>query len=199
MMSKHGEEKSAFNQLRHSKPVGITLVFAALFLTGRWLVEVPTIHPDRLKALQTKTNATALLQALEGFYFEYKAQPKVASKGADLVTEGQDGIELLTVLLGKGEVTNAMENKKQIRFLTVEETKRKDKGGLFYSRSGTDALPEGLYDAWGHPFHIRFASEPSWEIPDPFKPGQIVRDKSIIVYSYGKNGKPGDEDDIKSW
>ena len=198
-MSKRGEERSAFDQLRHSKAVGITLVFAALLLAARWLLQVPTIHPDRLKALQTKTNATALLVAVKGFYSTYKAQPKVASKGAELLTEGSDGIELLTILLGKEEVTSAMENRKQIRFLIVEETKRKDKGGLFYSKRGEDAIPEGLYDAWGHPFHVRFASGEAQEIPDPFKPGEIIRDKIAIVYSYGKNGKPGDDDDIKTW
>lgn len=198
MTSKPGEQRSQLDQLLHSKPVGATLVFAAVVVALLVIgAQLPT-HP-REKELKTRTNATALLQAIEGFYSQYKTQPKIASKGADLITEGSDGLELLTVLLGKEEVTNSMENRKQIRFLTVEETKRKEKGGLFYSKSGTDALPEGLYDAWGHPFHVRFASGESQEIPDPFKPGEIIHDKIAIVYSYGKNGKAGDADDIKSW
>jgi hypothetical protein len=144
--------------------------------------------------------ATGLLQAIEGYHHEYGSLPKVASKGGELVTEDPDGVELLTVLLGKEETDKGpMENKKQMRFLSVDETKTKNKGGLLYSNGGAGVTPGGVYDVWGNAFRIRFATGDSREIPDPFRQGEVIRGKVAIVFSYGKNGEPSDRDDVKTW
>ena len=173
--------------------ISIIVVLAAMTFAGI------NVALNRQKKVQTQTNATGLLQAIEGYYREYNRLPDFGAQGEDSRTEGQSGQELLTILLGKEEVTNTMQNKKQIRFLNTEETKTKNKGGLLYSNGGAGASPEGLYDAWGNPFRVRFATAEPWEIPDPFKPGEVVRGKVAIVFSYGKNGKAGDRDDIRTW
>lgn len=173
--------------------ISIIVVLAAMTFAGI------NIALQKQKKLQTQTNATALVTALEGYYSQYNRIPDFGISGDEARTEGQAGQELLTILLGKEEVTNSMQNKKQIRFLTVEETKQKAKGGLFYSKGGTGATPEGLYDAWGNAFYIKIDTEYKGEINDPLKQGNIIRDKTFIVYSYGNDGKPGTTDDVKSW
>jgi hypothetical protein len=80
-----------------------------------------------------------------------------------------------------------------------EERKNKNMGGLLYRTGSGGLIPTGLYDAWGRPFHVRFDSAYKGELPDPLKPGSVIRDKIIIVYSYGQDGKPGGGDDIKTW
>ena len=36
-------------------------------------------------------------------------------------------------------------------------------------------------------------------IKDPIKQGEIVRQKKVIVWSFGADGKFGDNDEVKSW
>ncbi|WP_035611347.1 hypothetical protein [Haloferula sp. BvORR071] len=182
-----------------SKIIRGALGVFALFLLAMGIFKIPVSSDTTQRTVQAKINATGLLQAIEGFYATYGSLPQPAPAGKELLTEGEEGAKLLTVLLGKEDLGDSMQNKRQIRFLTVEETRVKTKGGLFYSKGGSGQRPEGLYDSWGHPFHVIFDSGHNLEIPDPLKPGNVVRNKVAIVYSYGKDGKPGGEDDIKTW
>ncbi|WP_035611826.1 type II secretion system protein [Haloferula sp. BvORR071] len=176
--------------------ISIIVVLAAMTFAGI------QIAVNKQKALQTKTNASGLQTAIEGFYSTYSRLPDFGAQGDESQTEGQSGQELLTILLGKEEANNSMQNKKQIRFLTVEETKIKSKGGLLYGQGGSGAKPEGLYDAWGRPFRIMLDTDYDQEINDPLKQGNVVRNKVVIVYSYGPDGKTGGKfaaDDVKTW
>lgn len=150
------------------------------------------------KNLQTQTTGSALQQAMERYYSEYSKLPDVGMQGDEMQTEGQTGIELLTVLLGKEETGANMQNPRQIPFLNATVSKNKKKGGLVYS-SGSSAQVEGLYDAWGNPFNIKIDDDYNDEIIDPIVQGNIVRNKMIIVYSFGPDGKIGDGDEVKSW
>jgi prepilin-type N-terminal cleavage/methylation domain-containing protein len=176
--------------------ISIIVVLAAMTFAGI------NIALTRQKKVQTQTNATGLLQAIEGFYNQYSRLPEFGAQGDESRLEGQSGTELLTILLGKEELNNTTQNKKQIRFLNVDETKMKNKGGLLYSNGGAGAVPQGLYDAWGNAFYVKFDTDYDQEITDPLKSGNIVRNKVVIVYSYGPDGKTGGDfskDDIKSW
>src|SRR5688572_2750734 len=77
--------------------------------------------------------------------------------------------------------------------------KSKAKGGRVYSNGGSGATPEGLYDAWGNPFYLKFDDDYDQEIPDPLTQGNIVRNQTVIIYSYGQDKKLGGGDDIKTW
>lgn len=173
--------------------ISIIVVLAAMTFAGI------NIALQKQKRLETQTNATALVQALEGYYNEYNHLPDFGIQGDEARTEGQSGSELLTILLGKEEVTKSMQNKKQIHFLTAKETNTKAKGGLLYAKGGSSAAPEGLYDAWGNAFYIKIDTEYKGEITDPLKQGNVIRDKTFVVYSYGNDLKPGTVDDVKSW
>ncbi len=173
----------------------IVLIFALVVWT--FLNVIGTRDPNP----RTQTDATALLQAIEGFHNTYDTLPSVVPKGGEMLTEGKDAVALFTVLYGREEVTSAMENKKQIRFMSIGDIKRRKSSSYAIDDEVLPGpTPQALYDSAGRPFHVRFASgDEPWEIPDPFKPGEVVRDKVAIVYSYGKNGKPGDRDDVKTW
>jgi general secretion pathway protein G len=154
---------------------------------------------NKAKKLQTSNDAMGLQTALNNYYTEYSKLPDFGMTGDEAQTDGQTGAELLTILLGKEEVTDDMQNKKQITFLTAKVNKNKNKGGLVYSNGGSGSTPEGLYDAWGNPFYLKFDDDYDGEINDPLTQGNIVREKQVIVYSYGQDGKLGNGDDIKTW
>ena len=176
--------------------ISIIVVLAAMTFAGI------NIAVNKQKKVQSQTTATGLYQAIEGFYNQYSRLPDVGAQGDEMKTEGQSGTELLTILLGKEELNTSTQNKKQIRFLNVQDTKMKNKGGLLFSNGGSGATPEGLYDAWGNPFYVKFDTDYDQEIPDPLKQGNVVRNKIVIIYSYGQDGKSGGKysnDDVRTW
>lgn len=149
--------------------------------------------------LKTQTTATAISAAVEQYYQEYSKLPTIGGATDEVRTEGEAGVELLLVLLGKEDDTGTMQNPRKIQFLSVETGKNKKKGGLIYSNGGAGGQIEGLYDAWGQPFYIKMDTEYEDEILDPLTQGNVVRDKKVIVYSYGADKKIGGGDDVKSW
>ena len=153
---------------------------------------------NKAKKLQTANDARALKQAIQSFNSEYSRLPEFGAQGEEAQTDGEAGAELLTILLGKEDVTDSMQNKKQIAFFNAKVNKNKNKGGLVYSSQGSGARPDGLYDAWGNPFYLKLDTEYDGELEDPFKQGNVVQD-SVIVYSYGGDGKVGGGDDIQTW
>jgi len=155
---------------------------------------------NKSKKLQTTNDATGLKQALTNYYNEYSKLPEFGMQGDEAQTDGGNGQELLTILLGKEEVGSDMQNPRQITFLSsTKVSKSKAKGGLVYSNGGSGATPEGLYDAWGNPFYLKFDDDYDQEIPDPLTQGNIVRNQTVIIYSYGQDKKLGGGDDIKTW
>lgn len=153
----------------------------------------------KANTLKTKTSATAIASALEQYYLDYSKLPTLGASSDEIRTEGEAGIEFLEILLGKEDDTGTMQNPKKIPFLTVETGKTKKKGGLIYSNGGAGGQIEGLYDAWGNAFYVKIDLEYEDEILDPLKQGNVVRNKKVIVYSYGNNEKIGGGDDVTSW
>lgn len=160
---------------------------------------------NKAKRTQALNDAMGLQSAIERYYNEYSKLPDFGMTGDEATTDGQSGAELLKILLGKEDVASGMQNPRQIVFLNAKESKSKAKGGLVYSSGGSSANPEGYYDAWGNPFHIKIDDDYDQEIKDPLTTGGIIRNKIAIVYSYGPDGaigakgKTGTGDDIKTW
>jgi prepilin-type N-terminal cleavage/methylation domain-containing protein len=153
------------------------------------------IATKRQKAVTTLNDIQGLSSAMEAFYNEYSRMPSVGS-GDQITAEGEAGAKLLTILLGKEDTSGEMQNPRQLTFLTAKISSNKKKGGLVYS-SGNQV--EGMYDAWGRPLNIRFDDDFDGEIQDPIKQGNIVRQKKVIIWSFGADGKFGDDDEVKSW
>ncbi|WP_193213616.1 prepilin-type N-terminal cleavage/methylation domain-containing protein [Luteolibacter marinus] len=187
----HRRESRGFTLVELLVVISIIIVLAAMSFGGIQIAQ------NKVKGVQTKTAATALYNAIEQYYSEYSKLPDIGMQGDEMVTEGASGQELLTILLGKEEKGSEMENPRQIPFLTAQVTQIKKKGGLFYGRN--TGQPEGLYDAWGNPFYVRFDDDYDDEIRDPFKQSNVIRNKKVIVYSYGKDGKLDGGDEITSW
>lgn len=172
--------------------ISIIIVLAAMSLGGIQIAQ------KKARTLQTQADATALQQAIDQYYQEYSKLPGVASNSNEIQTVGEGGVELLTILLGKEDDTGKMQNPRKIPFLNVKESRNAKKGGLVYSNGGAGGQIQGLYDAWGKPFNIRLDTEYEGEISDPLVQGNVVRNKSAIVYSFGQDGRVG-TDDVKTW
>jgi prepilin-type N-terminal cleavage/methylation domain-containing protein len=150
---------------------------------------------DNLKA---RNSAIALANSIEQFYQEYSKLPDIGAETDEIQTVGSGGVDLLTVLMGKEEANDTLQNPRKLPFFAAEVGKTKKKGGLVYSNGGAGQL-EGLYDPWGNSFYVKLDIDFEDEIDDPITQGNIVRNKVVIVYSYGVDGKLGNGDDVKSW
>ncbi len=96
---------------------------------------------------------------------EYSKLPDLGIASDELLTNDKSGIQLLKILMAKEEASDHMQNPRQIAFFNTKESRSKFKGGLVFSESGAGKVPEGFYDAWGQPFHIKFDSnldQESW-------------------------------------
>jgi hypothetical protein len=135
--------------------------------------------------------------SIDSFRQEYGRLPQLSTLDQEILTDSAGAIELLIILLGKEEVSDSMQNKRQIPFANFKVNRSKKKGGLIYRGGDNGGRPEGLYDSWGNPFFLRMDTDRDGRIEDPFKGSDIQ--KSVIVYSYGKDGKAGGGDDIQTW
>lgn len=172
--------------------ISIIVVLAAMGLS------VVSRVSNRAKQTKTQNYATALVHGIDDFNREYSRYPDFGASSEETRLEGETGAELLTILLGKEEVGDSMQNKRQIAFATFQESSNKRQGGLVYSSGASGARPEGLYDAWGNALYLVIDADNNGEVADPFTPGKVVREP-VIAYSYGADGKAGGGDDVKSW
>lgn len=172
--------------------IAIIVVLAAMGLSvgGRAM--------NRGKETKTKNDAVGLVHAIDDFNREYSRYPDFGAQSEEIHVEGEVGGELLTILLGKEEVGDSMQNKKQIDFATFRESSNKNQGGLVYTSKDSGAKPEGLYDSWGNALYLVIDTDNDGEVADPFNAGKVVRE-SVIAYSFGADGKAGGGDDVKSW
>jgi prepilin-type N-terminal cleavage/methylation domain-containing protein len=178
--------------------VELLVVIAIIVVLAAMGVNVANSALTRAKKVKTQNDATILANGLDGFQNEYSRFPDFGATGEEARTDGEAGAELLTILLGKEEVGDSMQNKKQTAFVEFNESSDRKKGGLVYSSGASGARPEGLYDSWGNPFYVRIDTDNDGELADPFTPGKVVRD-TILIYSFGGDQKPGGGDDVKSW
>jgi len=188
-----GRASSGFTLVELLVVIAIIVVLAAMSFGAANLAF------GRAKKLSTSQNANALQKAIESYYSDYSKLPDFGGSGDEFLAEGESGAELLTILLGKEEVGSSMQNPRQIAYMNAAGAKNKAKGGLVYTNNGTGGRPEGFYDAYGKAFYFKLDTEYDQELEDPFKQGNVVRGKVVIVYSYGPDGKPGTEDDVKTW
>jgi prepilin-type N-terminal cleavage/methylation domain-containing protein len=160
-----------------------------------------------------KTKAMKMCQGIDtavtNFYDEYGRLPLPSgsaqgNQDVEIITNGAQGIELLTILMGLEDDSDNMLNPKKIPFLDAPEGKRiannMGKGGIIYSAGNRI---QGLYDPWGQPYHILIDANYDNQIDNnPFATGnQPLRVRRVATYTYGKNKKndQGGRDDVKSW
>ena len=176
--------------------VELLVVVSIIIVLGAMSFGVITVATKKRNQVTTLNDIQALASAMDRYYDEYNKMPSVGSSGDEMVAEGQSGAELITILLGKEDSNGEMQNPRQIAFLTARISKNKKQGGLVYSNGNQ---VEGMYDAWGRPLNIKFDDDFDGEIQDPIKQGDVVRQKKVIIWSLGADGKFGDNDEVKSW
>ncbi|RYD24004.1 MAG: hypothetical protein EOP88_01840 [Verrucomicrobiaceae bacterium] len=132
--------------------------------------------------------------AVENYVKEYGRLPASSSHSE---TDGKEGQELLSVLLGIGEESAQMKNPRLIKFLSVKEGEgRRD--GLIYDDAGRHV--EGLFDSWGRPYVVEMdlTNKGSLRFNHGSKEVELPG-RWVAAYSVGADGKAGTRDDIKSW
>lgn len=165
------------------------LTFAALIGT---FVVVTVPQAPRKKNVPLAT-CYALESAVNNFYTEYGAMPKVP---AEVKTDTPDGVKLLTILLGK-EISATPQNLRAIKFLSVKEAKD-GRYGLIYNPSGTFVV--GLFDPWGNPYTLMLDLDYDEQIE--VVRGSIAKTlngRRVAAYSPGQDGKLGTVDDVVTW
>jgi len=160
-----------------------------------------------------KTKAMKVCQSIDtavtNFYDEYGHLPLPSgsaqgNQDVEIITNGAQGIELLTILMGMEDDSDNMLNPKNMRFLDVSEGKRiannMGRDGVIYSAGNRI---QGLYDPWGQPYHVLIDANYDNQLDNnPFATGnQPLRGRRVATYTYGKNKKNdhGGGDDVKSW
>jgi prepilin-type N-terminal cleavage/methylation domain-containing protein len=175
--------------------IAIILVLAALGFGGAQAVLT--------KARNTKSLVAAnnIELSVNAFYDEYGMFPVQNLSPAPLITNQGEGVNLITVLLGKETIASPL-NAKQMPFLSLTQGKGKNgssrKDGLEYDGSAV----RGLYDFYGNPYTLLFDDDINDEIIDPFNQ-QIIRGRKVLIYTPGKDRSEGDsrtnKDNIISW
>jgi prepilin-type N-terminal cleavage/methylation domain-containing protein len=191
--------RSNRRSLRGFTLVELLVVISIIVVLAALSFGAAQVAIKRANALKTRTSAMAIASAVEQYYQEYSKLPTIGGATDEVRTEGEAGVDLLLVLLGKEDDTGTMQNPRKLPFLTIETGKNRNKGGLIYSNGGAGGQIEGLYDAWGQPFFIKMDTEYEDEILDPLIQGNVVRNKKVIVYSYGADKRIGGGDDVKTW
>lgn len=152
---------------------------------------------NRAKRVTCQAAATALESGINNFYQEYGRLPDV---GETCNTASGQGVQLVTILLGKEASSSSMQNSKQLNFLAGMKEGKAKKGGLIYS-GGSNTI-EGLYDPWGNGYEITLDQDYDEEIIDPTSSGTTIRGRRVLVWTKGadqKVGGTGADQDVKTW
>ena len=120
-------------------------------------------------------------------------------QGDEMTTEGETGIELLTILLGKEDTGTTMQNPRQVPFLNARRPKTRSRAA--WSTSPVAARWKASTILGARPFYLKFDDDIDDEIQDPITQGNIVRKKIVIVYSYvpGRQNRWRTGDEVKTW
>jgi prepilin-type N-terminal cleavage/methylation domain-containing protein len=166
----------------------IAVLAAAGFAAGNAAI-------NRARKVTAQAAASAIEQAVNGFYTEYGSLPDVG--GNKVNTAASEGQELLKILLGLEGTGNNVQNPRGIRFLSVKEGKA-NKNGLIYNTGGSSI--RGLYDPWGGGYTVVLDTE--YEDRVQFQLGSgttTLNGRRVAVYSEGADKKGGGSDDVKTW
>ena len=185
---------------------GLTLgylmtVFSILVPAGR-------VAMKRSNVLKTRADAVEVASALEQYFEEYGKLPSVGAGSGEIRTEGESGVQLLTILMGREVNGSAMQNSRKISFLTVATGRDRKRGGLIYEPGvdhgvGSPGIRRpvvGLFDAWGNPFRVILDDDYDQVIRFTYGgKSEVVNGHRALVASRGADGVEGTADDVKSW
>jgi prepilin-type N-terminal cleavage/methylation domain-containing protein len=181
----------------------VVIVIISILATLGFSVGVGALHKARkVTALSAATN---IANAVEQFYSEYHVLPDPTDAATEdngaspYVTDSGDGVTLLEILAGFEDE----QNERKIRFLSVKEAEKGNRGGIVYNGTG-DAVV-GLFDPWGEPYYIvldydydgRLEFTPSGAYTYDAK----LNNKRVAVYCLGTD-TPSDakrKDLVKTW
>lgn len=159
---------------------------------------------QRARKVTAQSAATNVANAVEQFYSEYHLLPD-PSEGATedndppYVTDSGNGVTLLDILSGFEDE----QNERKMRFLSVKEADKGNRGGIVYNDAGNQVV--GLFDPWGEPYYVVMDYDYDGRLE--FAPSSAysydakLNNKRVAVYSLGTDS-PSDakrKDLVKTW
>jgi prepilin-type N-terminal cleavage/methylation domain-containing protein len=181
----------------------VVIVIIAILATLGFTVGAGALHKARkVTALSSATNVA---NAVEQFYSEYHVLPDPTETAEDdnepafKTDSAGDGVTLLDILAGFEDE----QNERKIRFLSVKEAEKGNRGGIVYNDDGNAV--EGLFDPWGEPFYI--VLDYNYDGRLEFRPSSAytydakLNNKRVAVYCLGTD-TPSDakrKDLVKTW
>jgi prepilin-type N-terminal cleavage/methylation domain-containing protein len=202
--STHRQPRRGFTLIELLVVIAIIVVLAAMgFGVGASAIK-------RAKNLTDRAAATALSQAIEGYFDEYSTLPEVAGAGAGGNTDVKviSDSDLMNILMAFG-ADGEDKNPKEIRYYSGKTAKGSNKdsayGGLFYT--GNSSVD--LFNAWkaksstsneARYYQVLMDTNYDDEITDPFKNGRSIFNRRSLIWSMGADGEeaPGRETDQKN-
>jgi type II secretory pathway pseudopilin PulG len=154
---------------------------------------------DAAKSTQALAECQRIVAAVQSYNVEYGRYPDIGKPGsASDTTVWSDNDKLFNILraIPLGLNADDVNNPRKIQFFEGKtSTTTPAKNGF-----GADRV---LYDPWGDPYHIRISTGGDSHLDDPYG-GEPIQG-SVIVWSYGRDRKPGRNGDgraqfdITSW
>lgn len=159
---------------------------------------------QRARKVTAQSAAANVANAVEQFYSEYHLLPDPADGSTEdnnppYTTDSGDGITLLEILSGFEDE----QNERKMRFLSVKESDKGNRGGIVYNDSGDEIV--GLFDPWGEPYYIVLDYDYDGRLE--FTPSSAysydakLNNKRVAVYSLGTDS-PSDakrKDLVTTW
>lgn len=184
----HAEGSPPVAAGRGRRKIGCLVVLIGLVVAMLVFTMSPTVNREWVQARKTGMVGLSLVTAIENHRLN-NGGANPATGDTAFATNDRMGIAMLNVLVG-----NPPGRKSYLQLPRSE----KGKPGLVYEADGRSVA--GLLDAWGNPYRVVIDTDyDGILVVDIAGKTETVRDQNAVVYSAGKDGKPGTPDDIRSW
>jgi type II secretory pathway pseudopilin PulG len=177
LRSPSSSSKGGFTLLELLVVVAIVMMLAGLLLVGFGKIR------GRARELEAKRDVAQLKSAWNTYYSDYSGFPEDANGDAFPITES--GIACIQILRGIPHDDDSDEVK-QYRAMNPKEFPYMD----FHQKS------TNLYDPWDHNYRVALDDDYDGEVTIK-NVGTLPM--SVAVWSAGKDGTDGTDDDLKTW
>jgi len=161
----------------------LLVVIAIIMILAGLILAAVNVGRNRAKDLTAKREITQLKTAWEAYYADYSGFPDPAQIGGNSLTNGYmvTGQDVIQILRGRANYKG--QNPRKMTYMDFHE-----KSTVFS-------------DPWGNMYRIALDVDNDDSLYDGKVnvPGNNTLRQSVAVWSAGKDGADGTDDDVRSW